>query len=166
MMRTVNDQVFPTAKCLCQSPNLQKFHQPHYPSHANPNHSPPLRPTKNLPAINFISRSQASISKSKHPTQPTHFEMPKEAEPSLNERQFFAKALAQDIRLDGRSLDQFRALEIEFGDEYGVVDVRLGRTRSVPFSLPFPSLTIPQFSLNTRLLLIWLTGYWLRFLLS
>ncbi|CZR67222.1 probable rRNA processing protein [Phialocephala subalpina] len=55
--------------------------------------------------------------------------MPKEIEPSLNERQFFAKALAEDIRLDGRGLDQFRALELEFGDEYGVADVRLGNTR-------------------------------------
>ncbi|KAE8447106.1 hypothetical protein EG329_011090 [Mollisiaceae sp. DMI_Dod_QoI] len=55
--------------------------------------------------------------------------MPKEVEPSLNERQFFAKALQEDIRLDGRNFDQFRALELEFGDEYGVADVRLGNTR-------------------------------------
>ncbi|KUJ07114.1 exosome complex endonuclease 2/ribosomal RNA processing protein-like protein [Mollisia scopiformis] len=55
--------------------------------------------------------------------------MPKEVEPSLNERQFFAKALQEDVRLDGRSLDQFRALELDFGDEYGVSDVRLGKTR-------------------------------------
>lgn len=63
--------------------------------------------------------------------------MPKEVEPSLNEKQFFAKALAEDIRLDGRRLDEFRALELEFGDEYGVADVRLGKTR---YGLYFPSL--------------------------
>ena len=57
--------------------------------------------------------------------------MPREVEPSLNERQFFAKALQEDIRLDGRSFDQYRALELDFGDELGVVDVRLGKTRYV-----------------------------------
>jgi len=56
--------------------------------------------------------------------------MPREVEPSLNERQFFAKALQENIRLDGRSFDQYRALELDFGDELGVVDVRLGKTRS------------------------------------
>tara|TARA_R110002060_G_scaffold65558_3_gene74553 strand:- start:560 stop:880 length:321 start_codon:yes stop_codon:yes gene_type:complete len=55
--------------------------------------------------------------------------MPREVEPSLNERQFFAKALQENIRLDGRSFDQYRALELDFGDELGVVDVRLGKTR-------------------------------------
>jgi exosome complex component RRP45 len=54
--------------------------------------------------------------------------MPREAEPSLNERQFFAKALLENIRLDGRGFDQFRSLELDFGD-YGVTDVRLGKTR-------------------------------------
>jgi exosome complex component RRP45 len=57
--------------------------------------------------------------------------MPREVEPSLNERQFFAKALQENIRLDGRAFDQFRALELEFGDEYGVADVRLGKTRYI-----------------------------------
>jgi len=55
--------------------------------------------------------------------------MPREVEPSLNERQFFAKALQENIRLDDRKFDQFRALELEFGDEYGVADIRLGKTR-------------------------------------
>ena len=55
--------------------------------------------------------------------------MPREVEPSLNERHFFAKALQENIRLDGRKFDQFRALELEFGDEYGVADIRLGKTR-------------------------------------
>ena len=57
--------------------------------------------------------------------------MPREVEPSLNERQFFTKALQEDIRLDGRAFDQYRDLELAFGDEYGVSDVRLGRTRFV-----------------------------------
>lgn len=55
--------------------------------------------------------------------------MPREVEPSLNERQFFAKALQENIRLDGRAFDQYRAVELEFGEELGVVDVRLGKTR-------------------------------------
>ena len=55
--------------------------------------------------------------------------MPREVEPSLNEKQFFAKVLQENIRLDGRAFDQFRALELDFGDEYGVADVRLGKTR-------------------------------------
>jgi exosome complex component RRP45 len=55
--------------------------------------------------------------------------MPREVEPSLNERQFFAKALGEGLRFDGRAFDQFRELELEFGDEFGVCDVRLGKTR-------------------------------------
>ncbi|KAI6246806.1 Exosome complex component rrp45 [Erysiphe necator] len=55
--------------------------------------------------------------------------MPREAEPSLNERQFFAKALQEEIRLDGRKKFEFRHLEIDFGGSYGVVDLRLGGTR-------------------------------------
>ena len=57
--------------------------------------------------------------------------MPREIGPSLNERQFFQKALEENIRIDGRAFDQFRALELDFGDEYGVAEVRLGKTRSV-----------------------------------
>lgn len=57
--------------------------------------------------------------------------MPRELEPSLNEKQFFTRALEENLRLDGRPFDQFRALELEFGDEYGVADVRLGKTRYV-----------------------------------
>lgn len=57
------------------------------------------------------------------------FGMPREVEPSINEKQFFSKALKEKLRIDGRSFDQFRALGLEFGDEYGVADVRLGKTR-------------------------------------
>ena len=55
--------------------------------------------------------------------------MPREAEPSLNERAFILEALKEDIRLDGRALDAFRNVELTFGEEYGVVDVKLGKTR-------------------------------------
>jgi exosome complex component RRP45 len=57
--------------------------------------------------------------------------MPREAEISLNEREFILKALRGNIRLDGRSFDAFRKLELSFGDEFGVADVRLGKTRYV-----------------------------------
>ncbi|RFU29171.1 hypothetical protein B7463_g7173, partial [Scytalidium lignicola] len=55
--------------------------------------------------------------------------MPREIEPSLNEKQFFARAVEENLRIDGRAFDQFRQLKLEFKDEYGVVDVSLGKTR-------------------------------------
>lgn len=55
--------------------------------------------------------------------------MPREAELSLNERSFILQALSENIRLDGRALDAFRALDLTFGEEYGVVNVSLGKTR-------------------------------------
>ncbi len=55
--------------------------------------------------------------------------MPREAEISVNEREFIKQALQEQIRLDGRPFDAFRALELTFGDEYGVADVQLGKTR-------------------------------------
>ena len=55
--------------------------------------------------------------------------MPREAEPSINERAFVLQALREGIRMDGRAFTSFRNLEITFGDEYGVADVRLGKTR-------------------------------------
>ena len=55
--------------------------------------------------------------------------MPREAEPSINERAFILEALQENIRLDGRPLDAFRELQITFGEEYGVADVQLGKTR-------------------------------------
>jgi len=55
--------------------------------------------------------------------------MPREAEPSLNEREFIRQALRENVRLDGRRFDAFRAVDLSFGDEYGVADVRLGKTR-------------------------------------
>ena len=64
-----------------------------------------------------------------------HSNMPREVEPSLNEKQFFVKALEEGLRIDGRAFDQFRKLELEFGDEFGVCDVRLGKTRYVTYTL-------------------------------
>ena len=55
--------------------------------------------------------------------------MPREPEPSLNERQFILTALADGLRLDGRGFDDAREVEIAFGDAYGSVDVRMGKTR-------------------------------------
>jgi exosome complex component RRP45 len=55
--------------------------------------------------------------------------MPREAELSNNEKEFIVKALREGIRLDGRSLDAYREIELSFGEEYGAVDVKLGKTR-------------------------------------
>lgn len=55
--------------------------------------------------------------------------MPREAEPSINERAFVLQALQENIRLDGRAFDAYRQLDVSFGEEYGVADVRLGKTR-------------------------------------
>lgn len=55
--------------------------------------------------------------------------MPQEAQISVNERAFIQDALKEQIRLDGRAFDAFRALHLTFGDEYGVADVQLGKTR-------------------------------------
>lgn len=69
--------------------------------------------------------------------------MPREAEPSLNEKQFVLQALHDSVRLDGRELEQYRPLELTFGDQYGVADVTLGKTRYSP-SLPNTSTTPPM----------------------
>ncbi|KAG7290643.1 hypothetical protein NEMBOFW57_000646 [Staphylotrichum longicolle] len=55
--------------------------------------------------------------------------MPREAEPSLNEKQFVTQALQENLRLDGREFDQYRPVELTFGDQHGVADVTLGKTR-------------------------------------
>ncbi|KIW10802.1 hypothetical protein PV08_10101 [Exophiala spinifera] len=55
--------------------------------------------------------------------------MPREVEISNIERNFILEALEQGVRLDGRTLDQFRNIDLEFGDEYGTVTLRLGKTR-------------------------------------
>jgi exosome complex component RRP45 len=55
--------------------------------------------------------------------------MPREVELSNNEREFILSALRQNVRLDGRSSDAYRDIELTFGEEYGLVDVKLGKTR-------------------------------------
>ncbi|QUC22264.1 uncharacterized protein UV8b_06505 [Ustilaginoidea virens] len=69
--------------------------------------------------------------------------MPRDAEPSLSERAFLTKALEEGLRLDNRRFEQFRPLELNFGDEYGVADVKCGKTRvvakvSAEVTVPFP----------------------------
>lgn len=55
--------------------------------------------------------------------------MAKEIEISTSEAKFILEALKQNNRLDGRSFDQFRDVEISFGKEYGDVTVKMGNTR-------------------------------------
>lgn len=55
--------------------------------------------------------------------------MPREAEPSTNARAFLLQALKENVRLDGRAFDAFRPIDLSFGDEYGVADVKMGKTR-------------------------------------
>lgn len=59
----------------------------------------------------------------------TLFTMPREAEPSLSERNFILKALEEGLRSDGRKFEQYRSRELSFGDEYGVAEVKFGKTR-------------------------------------
>jgi hypothetical protein len=82
----------------------------------------------------FQSPQRASTT----PTASTYFDlargkMPREAEISVNEREFIKQALQEQIRLDGRAFDAFRKLELTFGQEYGVADVQLGKTRYVSY---------------------------------
>lgn len=55
--------------------------------------------------------------------------MPREAEPSLNEKVFLNQALQENLRLDGRKLLDYRPLELSFNDGYGVAEVKVGNTR-------------------------------------
>ncbi|KAL1914767.1 uncharacterized protein VTP21DRAFT_8025 [Calcarisporiella thermophila] len=55
--------------------------------------------------------------------------MVKETEPSINEKEFLLEALRQGLRVDGRRPNDMRSLKLKFRDEFGQVDVQLGRTR-------------------------------------
>ncbi|XP_035891465.1 exosome complex component rrp45 [Anopheles stephensi] len=46
-----------------------------------------------------------------------------------NEKSFVQKAILESIRIDGRTLEEFRKLRICFGAEWGLVHVILGETR-------------------------------------
>jgi exosome complex RNA-binding protein Rrp42 (RNase PH superfamily) len=48
---------------------------------------------------------------------------------SLTESSFVKKALSQQQRLDGRSLNEMRQLHFEFGNDRGHVIVHLGETK-------------------------------------
>lgn len=63
--------------------------------------------------------------------------MPRGAEISSTERNFLQESLLQGLRIDGRSLDQFRNISLDFGTEYGTATVRLGKTRFVAKTLAF-----------------------------
>lgn len=54
--------------------------------------------------------------------------MPRGADISNVERTFVLEALLQGVRVNGRGLKDFRQVALEFGDEYGSVTVRLGKT--------------------------------------
>lgn len=69
--------------------------------------------------------------------------MPREAEPSLNERAFLLQSLQQSLRQDGRPLLSHRPVTLSFGTAPGLADVTLGRTRvavkiSCSVTVPFP----------------------------
>ncbi|KAL9106830.1 MAG: hypothetical protein Q9227_008163 [Pyrenula ochraceoflavens] len=55
--------------------------------------------------------------------------MPREAEPSNIERAFILEALQENVRLDGRNFQQFRDLDLTFGNDFGNAIVTLGKTR-------------------------------------
>lgn len=57
--------------------------------------------------------------------------MPREADLANVDRAFILEALAQNVRLDGRALDQIRNLDITFNDQFGNCAVQLGKTRYV-----------------------------------
>ena len=70
--------------------------------------------------------------------------MPREAELSVNERAFVLQALGERIRIDGRKFDEFRELDLKFGDDHGVAHVTLGKTKCVsPDSYWITALTYP-----------------------
>ncbi|RMZ92371.1 hypothetical protein DV736_g361, partial [Chaetothyriales sp. CBS 134916] len=54
--------------------------------------------------------------------------MPRAVVISNIERSFILEALQEGVRVDGRSFDQFRPIQLEFGDRYGTATVWLGKT--------------------------------------
>lgn len=74
-----------------------------------------------------VKKHRNTSSLVKFPT--TTVTMPREAEPSLNERTFISQALAEGFRTDNRKLDQCRPVQLDLGDEFGVADVKFGKTR-------------------------------------
>lgn len=69
--------------------------------------------------------------------------MPREVEPSINQREFVYSAIQEAVRVDGRAPLQGRQATICFGNELGWVDCSLGKTRviaqtSATVARPFP----------------------------
>lgn len=58
--------------------------------------------------------------------------MPREVEPPIVQREFVLGALKEKMRVDGRGLLQGRDHSLIFGEELGVVECSLGKTRFVP----------------------------------
>ena len=54
-------------------------------------------------------------------------------EVSLNEQNFILQALRENARIDGRQRDAYRTLQLTFGDEHGLAEVQLGKTRYAKF---------------------------------
>lgn len=59
--------------------------------------------------------------------------MPRAAEISVNEKSFISQALQEGLRLDGRDVHDYRAIDLRFGEEYGHAQVNLGKTRFVSY---------------------------------
>ncbi|KHO00705.1 3' exoribonuclease [Metarhizium album ARSEF 1941] len=57
--------------------------------------------------------------------------MPRDAEPSLSEKAFVTRALGEGLRLDSRKFEQFRPLELTFGDE---IVANVSAEVTVPFA--------------------------------
>jgi exosome complex component RRP45 len=67
--------------------------------------------------------------------------MPRDLEPSLNNRTFTLTALQNGLRIDGRRLTHPRELSLSFGDTPGTAYVQLGKTKSLPPPARHPPLT-------------------------
>lgn len=57
--------------------------------------------------------------------------MPREADPSNIERNFVLEALLENLRTDSRKFDQYRPIDLSFGEDYGSATVTIGKTRYV-----------------------------------
>lgn len=55
--------------------------------------------------------------------------MPRQADISNVEKTFILEALTQNLRLDGRKFDQYRGIQLDFGEQYGTATVSVGKTR-------------------------------------
>jgi len=61
--------------------------------------------------------------------------MNRELEPSINEKNFLYEALRQGKRIDGRGIYDVRNIRITFGNQYGHVQVQLGKTRLITIKI-------------------------------